>query len=246
MPTPIVPKSPSVLLFVVVLSSLACAARPPAPAAAPSIARALSPPAFDAERVRNDVLAALDGDEAALDRAERLCDDALRRNPADAEALVEHGIAMSLRSWRASRAGDMQGAKVYWDRAVSEMDRAVALAPDDLAVRIPRGSALFGIATGLQGDPLATELRKKAVDDFEATLRIQGAAFDRRPLHDRSELLWGLADGWSRLGDSARAETYYRRLVDQCSPSAVADVARKRLAGDTETPRPSCADGCHS
>jgi tetratricopeptide (TPR) repeat protein len=250
MSNPIAASSPSLLLFAVVLSSFACATRAPAPAAAPTssspLARPPSPSTFDEERVKDDLLGALDGDDAALDRAEHACDEELRREPDDAEALVEHGIAMSLRSWRASRAGDMDRAMAYWNRALSEMDRAVALAPDDLGVRIPRGSALFGIAMGLDGDPLATALRKKAVEDYEAVLRIQGPSFDRRPLHDRTELLWGLADGWSRLGDDTRARQYFGRLVEQCSPSPVADVARKRLEGDTETARPSCKDGCHS
>jgi hypothetical protein len=239
-----------------VLASAACAARAPAPApAAASPAPAAAPPAptvaagvpvaFDEDRVRNQLFAAMEGDDDALARAEQACDDALRRSPADAEALVMHGIATSVRSWRAFQTGDVAKGRGYWGRAASEMDRAVALAPENVAVRIPRGATLFGVASGTEGTPLAHECLEKAVGDYEATLRIQGAAFDARPLHDRSELLWGLADGWQHLGDSARARTYYARLVQQCSPSPIAAAAQKRLDGDATAGRPSCKDGCH-
>jgi hypothetical protein len=232
-----------------VLASAACAARAPTPApaaAAPAPAVAAGVPvAFDEETVRNQIFAAMDGDDAALERAEHACDDALRRSPDDAEALVMHGIATSVRSWRAFQAGDVAKGRAYWGRAQSEMDRAVALAPENVAVRIPRGATLFGVARGTEGTPLAHESLEKAVGDYEATLRIQGAAFDARPLHDRSELLWGLADGWQHLGDSARARTYYARLVQQCSPSPIAAAAQKRLDGDAAAARPSCKDGCH-
>jgi hypothetical protein len=93
---------------------------------------------------------------------------------------------------------------------------------------------------------LAKECLTKAVDDYEATLRIQGAAFDQRAVHDRAELLWGLAEGWRRLGDETRAKEYFERLVEQCSSSPLAPIAKRRLAGDVEAPRPSCKGGCHS
>lgn len=195
--------------------------------------------------MRNQLFAAMDGDDAALERAEHACDDALRRSPDDAEALVMHGIAMSVRSWRAFQTGDVANGRTYWGRADAEMDRAVGLAPDDPGVRVPRGATLFGIASGTEGTPLAHECLEKAVGDYEATLRIQGAAFDARPLHDRSELLWGLAEGWQRLGDATRARGYYTRIVQQCAPSPIAAAAQKRLDGDARAERPSCKDGCH-
>src|SRR5262245_20290847 len=48
--------------------------------------------------VREDYFAGLAGDQAALERAIKTCEEALAKNPKHAEALVWHGSGLMLRS----------------------------------------------------------------------------------------------------------------------------------------------------
>ena len=64
--------------------------------------------------------------------------------------------------------------------------------------------------------------------------------------HSRGELLGGLADGWQRLGDEARARGYLTRMVAELRGSPYADAATKWLAQKPMRGGPSltCV-GCH-
>jgi pentatricopeptide repeat protein len=54
-------------------------------------------------KVRQDFFDGIRGDAAALDRAQKLCEDTLAKDPDHAEALVWHGAALAARSQLHSR-----------------------------------------------------------------------------------------------------------------------------------------------
>ena len=93
-------------------------------------------------RVRNDFFAGFAGNQEALDRAMKLCEDELARNPANAAALVWHGSGVFFESRNYFRAGDRAKGVEFWQRGLGEMDKAVAMAPDNLGVRILAGRGL--------------------------------------------------------------------------------------------------------
>ena len=196
-------------------------------------------------RVRNDFFAGFAGNQEALDRAMKLCEDELARNPANAAALVWHGSGVFVESRNYFRSGDRAKGSEFWQRGLGEMDKAVEMAPDSLAVRIPRGAVLLTASRVIPDAERARPLIEKGVGDFEHTLEIQKPYFDTLGTHPRGELLIGLADGYARLGKDEQATAYFERIRAALPGSAYAASAEKWLATKTLAPREAGCLGCH-
>ena len=76
----------------------------------------------------------------ALARGMIKCEQALAKDPKNAEALVWYGSGLSYEAKRAFMAGDVEKGRKIQAQAVKEMNDAVAMRPDDVSVLIPRGS----------------------------------------------------------------------------------------------------------
>ena len=239
-------------LALVLVSACAGPAATPAPKAAsaakaPPAAAAAAPPKeerFDL-LVRDDFFAGLlENDTAALDRAMKFCEDTLARDPKHSEAMVWHGGGLILRAGAAFRAGKKDEGMALWIEGMAEMDRAVALAPDSIGTRIPRGAVLLS-ASPFVPEPERSRLLDKGLGDYERVLALQSATFDTLSRHARTQLLFGLADGWSRRGDQAKARGYFERVRDIAGGNAYGKRAAAYLAGDTN-PAPIACGGCHA
>jgi hypothetical protein len=132
------------------------------------------PPRFDMV-VRADFFAGFGGDEARLARGMEECERTLAASPNHAEAMVWHGSGLAYQGGMAFLRGDGQAGLELWNRGLAEMDRAVALEPDDVGVRIPRGAMLLQ-ATRNMPPPMAKPLIEKAIGDYERTLALQTAS----------------------------------------------------------------------
>jgi len=196
-------------------------------------------------RVRNDFFAGFAGNQEALDRAMKLCEEELARNPGNAAALVWHGSGVFFESRTHFRAGDQAKGIEFWQRGLGEMDKAVTMAPDSLGVRIPRGAVLLTASRALPNAEMAHPLIEKGVGDFERALEIQKPYFDTLGTHPRGELLIGLADGYARLGKDEQAMAYFERIRAALPGSAYAASAEKWLATKTLAPREAGCLGCH-
>jgi hypothetical protein len=195
--------------------------------------------------VRADFFAGFQGDRARFERAMRRCEEELAKNPDHAEALVWRGSGLMTLSGAAFQGGDVQKGMELWQRAVTDMNRAVSLAPDDVAVRIPRGATLFEAsryAPPAQGAPLLT----LALEDYGHALRLQEQSgdFQRLSSHAKGELLFGLADGWARAGDQQKARDFFTRLTTDASDSGRAPYAKAWLEGKPPSSPGTCS-GCH-
>src|SRR5215472_17505263 len=94
-------------------------------------------------KVRTYFFTGFQGNQAALDKGMKITEDALAADPQNAEALVWHGAGVSFKSGQAFATGDAQKGMELWRQGMAEMDKAVALAPDKVGVRIPRGASLL-------------------------------------------------------------------------------------------------------
>src|SRR3954453_19352517 len=97
---------------------------------------------FDA-KVRQDFFAGFAGDKAALARGMATSESILKDKPNHAEALVWHGTGLFFQAGAAFRSGDQEKGMELFTNAMKEMDEAVALEPNRVAVRIPRGASLL-------------------------------------------------------------------------------------------------------
>ena len=197
---------------------------------------------FDFE-VRADFFAGFSGDLKRLERAMMRCEEVLAENPNHAEALVWHGAGLIGQAGQLFARGEAPKAMELWGKGLGEMNRAVALAPDNVGVRIPRGASLFEASRHVPEDQKAP-LLKLALSDYEHTLQLQTAIFSRLSDHAKGELLFGLADGWARLGDQQKAREYFMRLTNDAAKSGRVTYANLWLEGKPPANPGTCV-GCH-
>src|SRR5580765_3039941 len=212
--------------------------------AAPQTAPRPASPRFDLV-VRTDFFAGFAGDQARLARGMAACEEVLASTPNHAEALVWHGSGLAFNAGQAFQKGDMKTGGELWQRGMGEMEKAVALEPDNVGVRIPRGALLFQATRNMPPD-MARPLLEKAVGDYEHVLTLQAAYFNTLGDHPKGELLFGLAEGYSRLGNGEKARMYFDRLIKDAPTSGQVPKAQTWIATG-EVPKSAglgCV-GCH-
>jgi tetratricopeptide (TPR) repeat protein len=195
--------------------------------------------------VREDVFAGLAGDRARFDKAMKLCEETLAKNPKHAEAMVWHGGGVLTQAGWAFQAGDMRKGGALWRKGLDEMNAAVALEPDNIGVLIPRAAVLLEASKHVPVPGAAIELLETAVNDYEKVLRLQQSYFDKLSTHSRGELLSALGSGWHRLGDLKKAEDYFKRLAKEGAGTPYAERAQFWLEKKTLPQNQSCS-GCHA
>ena len=195
--------------------------------------------------VRNDFFAGFAGNREALDRGMKRCEEILAADSKQAEVMVWHGSGVFFRSGEAAKAGDYPKAVELYQRGLAEMDVAVALAPEDVAVLIPRGATLLAASQGIPGDN-GKELLKTGLADYEKVYQLQKPYFDTLSGHARGELLFGLAEGYQRLGDAARAREWFEKLAAVTDPeNGHLKQAQAYLESGKLNGAAACA-GCHA
>src|SRR5215467_7557160 len=82
--------------------------------------------------VREDMFAGFAGNKEAFDRAMKLTEETLAKDPKHAEAKVWHGSGVFFQAGQAFQKGDMQNGIILWQKGLDEMEQAVKLAPDNV------------------------------------------------------------------------------------------------------------------
>ena len=196
-------------------------------------------------KVRNDFFTGFAGDREALVRAMKVAGEAIAENPNHAEALVWHGAGTYFEAGLFFQKGDSQKGMELYQKALAEMNKAVELAPDSVGVRIPRGSSLLA-ATAFQpmDDRVRWEL-KSAIDDFQHIYDLQKNHLEKLGEHPLGQLLLGLGDGYSRIGETGKAKIYF----DQMEAMLPGTEYAKRAAAWKQNGKLSSAEqrcyGCH-
>lgn len=197
-------------------------------------------------KVREDMFAGMDGDKEAFDRAMKLIDDTLAANPDHAEALVWRGDGRLFMAGEAFRRGAVVEGQKLAAEAVAHMDRAVSLAPNSIAVRVPRAAGLMAYARGLRRfDPgEADKLARTALGDFEFVLSASQPRWSTMSTHGRGEVLGALADNWLVVGETAKADAFLDRMITELPGTPYAENAGKRRV-DASASAPLTCLGCH-
>ncbi|HYR44674.1 MAG TPA: hypothetical protein VER98_16705 [Terriglobia bacterium] len=196
--------------------------------------------------VRQDFFAGFAGDKEAFARAMKVTEDMLAKDPNHAAARVWHGAGILASSGQAFQKGDSQNGMKLWQQGLDEMEQAVRQAPNNVAVVIPRGATLI-TATRSTPPDFGRAALETGVSDFERVLKIQEPQFSQLGLHPRGELLTGLADGWSRLGNNDKAREYFERIATELKGSVYEQKARAWLENKPEAKTPAFfnCSGCH-
>jgi tetratricopeptide (TPR) repeat protein len=204
----------------------------------------LSQDRFDM-KVRNYFFAGLAGDAASLQKGMKICEDILANDPKQPEALVWHGTGLVSESREAFQKGDQQKGAELWQRGLDEMDQAEAMAPNDLGVRIVRGSVLL-IATQYLPEEASRPLIEKGLSDYEKAYSVQGPDLSRLGTHKSGELMIGMADAYARLGQQDKAQQWFERIQKDLPGSPYAKSASTWLETKTLAPRQAGCLSCHT
>jgi hypothetical protein len=196
--------------------------------------------------VRNDMVAGFTGNLEALHRAMTACEKLLAENPDNAEALVWHGAGTLVQS-RLEGETDMQKRIALFQKGTSEMDRAVSLEPNNIAIRIPRGGTLRMATPGMPNYPILKTLIENARTDYQMAFDLQKDHLDQIGTHPLGELLQGLGDLNSRQGKADDAEKYYRMIQDRMPGTVYAQRAAEWMKSKQPLPpeKTACV-GCHA
>jgi tetratricopeptide (TPR) repeat protein len=198
---------------------------------------------FDYE-VREEMFRAFGGNEAALRSAMATIEAKLKEQPDHAEALVWRGAARNWMAGRALEAGDSAGARALSVEGMADMDRALALAPRNIGVLVPRAAVLLGVARNQREAARMRELAGQSAANFETALALRRNAFDRLGQHNRGEYLSGLAESWALAGNKDTAEGYLRRILAELPNSVYAERAAAKFA-NWDDRRPLNCQSCH-
>jgi hypothetical protein len=247
--------------FTTILTAILCCATTSLPTAVadeaasttvkkPATSYASSPERFD-DLVRDDFFEGeLKGDRAAFERAMKLCTDTLAKDPKHADAMVWHGSGTLFESGPAFQSKDIAKGRELWQRGLQEMNDAVALRPESISVLIARGATLLPNSKYDPNPAEARQLLEVGVADYEKVLQFQQPIFGTLSVHSRGELLFGLADGWFRLGNMDKSRGYLSRIAKDLAGSQYATRANDWL-GTTDPnelkkkSRAMSCIGCH-
>ena len=202
----------------------------------------------DLQTAGQDLLAALNGDMARLERGVKSLEDIVAKNPKNPEARVLLGNGIIARAGEAFRKGDMGSGAKLWQSGLEEMAQAVEMAPDNIFVRARRGVILITASRSTPPE-MARPLVESAVSDFEKVLEVREKenTFSKNSVHKRGELLSGLGDGWNRLGNAEKARGYFERVTKELKGTIYEQRASAWLEGKPEAKGSEffACSGCH-
>lgn len=197
-------------------------------------------------KVRNDFFAGFAGSPKLLERGMKACEETLGEDPNHPEALVWHGAGLYYLAGESFQKGDAQKGMELYAKGLAEMDRAVALAPDSIGVRIPRGAVLLS-ATAYQPDsPRVQSEVKRAAADYQRSYDLQKDRLDQMATHPLGQLLLGLGDAYGRTGEKDKAESYMLQVTQRLKGTEYEKRAQSWLAKKSFTPDESRCIGCHT
>jgi len=202
------------------------------------------PERFD-HKVRNDFFAGFAGNREAFARGMKVAAETIADNPNHAEALVWHGAGLYFQAGMAFQSGDNAKGMELYGKGMGQMDKAVALAPNNIGVRIPRGAALLAATAFQQMDDRVRGEVRRAIDDYQRSFDLQKDGLDKMGEHPLGQLLLGLGDGYSRIGENDKARTYFELIESKLPGSAWAKRAEAWKANGKLSMEEQRCIGCH-
>jgi hypothetical protein len=195
------------------------------------------------------VFAAMSGPREDFERLVKAVDEALTADPSNASARLLHGVLLSRRSLEAIQNNDEKAAGEFWAASLQELDRARALAPETESIIGSRAAFLISASRSMPPQ-VPKPFMPSVVTDFEKVLRgwDNSGTLQDRSVHERGELLTGLAQGLAETGDATRARAYFQRIATDMRGTVYAERAQAWLDGRPESINPkffSCV-GCHA
>ena len=162
------------------------------------------------DSLQKDFGAGMSGDEKAFKNALNQSEELLSKNPKDAEILVLHGSATLFLAGQNFQAGNFSEGGKLWQKGQTEMDEAVKLSPENINILMTRGTTYLSASKQFPVKEEAERLLKIGIGDYEKITLDKN--FKQFPEGLRSNILFGLAEGYAQMKDNRKALDFYRIL----------------------------------
>ena len=195
--------------------------------------------------VREDVFAGFKGDSARLAKGLKTCEDKLKADPKHAEALVWRGTVRVFSAGPLFQKGKLAEGMKEWNGGLADMDAAVALAPESVAVRIPRAAVLTQ-ASAAAPPAMAKPLLEKLRGDMETSLKLHGEGFADLGEHSKGEVRMALAYAYRRLGEADKSTAQLKLIAEELPGTRWAAEAAEWQKAKPDAKLTHNCIGCHS
>jgi len=195
--------------------------------------------------VREDVFAGFKGDEKALERGLKACDDELAKDPKNAEAMVWRGAGRVFQAGQLFQAKKQADGLKAWTGGLKDMDDAVKLEPKNVGVRIPRAAVLMPTSRAVPA-AMAKGLLETVRGDFEAIYELRKNDLDKLGTHPKGELRMGLAEVYRRLDQADKSKAQLDAIVKELPDSKYEKRAKEWLAAKPDAILAHNCIGCHT
>ncbi len=164
----------------------------------------------------------------------------LAKNPNDARALVWHGNGLMVRAGLLKFHGKPEEGRALLVESKQELDRAVALDPDNVNILAMRAVTLYIAGKYWMDADLPKGSWQAVIADLEKSRRILGPErMKKLSIHARGEILSELATAYTRTAQPGKARELWQE-VEQAVPGSSyaekAEVARKALDSASAKP----------
>lgn len=212
-----------------------------------ALAQKQAEPRFDF-LVRSDFFSAFAGNKEALQRGMAKCEEKLKTEPNNADALVWHGAGLMFTAASLFQKGDFEKGTAMYQQGETEMTKAKELHPKDLSILVARAPFYVTYSRFVPNKEQKSEMLRKAMEDYEEAYRQQESKLATLSEHSRGELLFGLTEAYLRSGGTenrAKAEVLLQKLLNEKTYAEEADKWLKAAPESKETTFFHKCIGCH-
>ncbi len=198
--------------------------------------------------VRADFFSAFGGNKEALQSGMSKCEEKLKVEPNNPEALVWHGAGLMFTAASFFQKGDFQKGIAMSEQGEAEMTKAKELRPKDLGILMARAPFYISYSRFVPNKEQKNEMLRKAMEDYEEGYRQQESKLATLSEHSRGELLFGLTEAYLRIGGTenrAKAEVLLQKLLNEKAYAAEADKWINSAPDSKETTYFHKCVGCH-
>ncbi len=160
-----------------------------------------------------DFTKAAQGDAQARARMLKACDQAIKADAKNAEAIAWRGAARMFEAGTASEAGDFMAAMNHVNAALADLNSARELEPENPGVRIVAAQMLLNLAKNHPIESMANSYAKQGIEDATIGLATLHDHWAQQPADLKGRTMLAVAEAYDKLGKPTEARDWYNRVI---------------------------------
>lgn len=181
-------------------------------------------------KYRAEYFAVFKGDRVRFERAHAEIGEMVRKNPKDPRALVWYGNGQTVKAALAYITGKREEADQLAERSRQNLDKAVAMRPEDPNIYMMRAATLYVQGQYFPKDAVPRITWERLRDDCLTFIQFLGDRITRVSIHVRGETYGELGIAYLNLGEKEKARQAFQRVIELCPNTAYAERAQREIA----------------